>query len=339
MTTDHQSTFKILSIDGGGIRGLYSAKMLAVFEERFRCRLVDYFDMICGTSTGGLIALGLALGIPAAEISRFYYEKGKEIFPTRNRFLRTLRQIFSRGKYSNKDLRRVLKSILGDKRIGDVECLLCIPSHSITHARPYIFKFDHPEGGLGRDNDTLVIDVALATSAAPTYFPIVEINNHPGQFVDGGVAANNPALVGLLEAIKYFVGRDKQFDHTRIMSIETLSPSSGRVLSSQKSRGILHWREDLINLFSEGQAKMINFAMEQLCKSEFIPCDYMRIPSPDVSPEQSTVLSLDNASQKALNLLIAAGADQANHYAIRDEVVSFFKAKKQYIIQKRNRYG
>jgi hypothetical protein len=305
-----------------------------VFEARFKCRLVDYFDMICGTSTGGLIALGLALGIPAAKISQFYMEKGKEIFPnSKSRFL-LVKQFFGAGKYSNKNLKQALQSIFGDKKLGDVECLLCIPSHSITHARPYIFKFDHPEGGLGRDNNTLVVDIALATSAAPTFFPIVEISNHPGQFVDGGVCANNPAIVGLLEAIMHFIGQDKQYDHIKMLSIETLSPPSGRVLSSRKAKGIVHWREDLVNLFSEGQSKMTNFTMQQLCKSEFIPCDYVRILSPDVSPQQAGLLSLDNASQKALKFLSATGMDQAHQYAVKDQVRGFFTAKKTYVIQK-----
>lgn len=334
METTDQSTFKILSIDGGGIRGLYSAKMLEIFEERFKCRMVDYFDLICGTSTGGLIALGLALGIPTARISNFYIEKGREIFPDSNRFLRHLKQLFGAGKYSNKNLKKALQSIFEKKKIGDVECLLCIPSHSITSARPYIFKFDHPEGSLLRDNNTLIVDVALATSAAPTYFPIVEIDNHPGQFIDGGVCANNPALIGLLEAIMYFIGRDKLFNYAKILSIETLSPASGRILSRHKSKGAIHWREDLVTVFSEGQAKITNFTMEQLCKSEFVPCDYVRIQNPDVSPKQASLLSIDNASPEALDFLVAAGVDQAHQYAVKEEVKSFFTTKKQYILRK-----
>lgn len=339
MKSSNQSIFKILSIDGGGIRGLYSAKLLEVFEARFKCRLVDYFDMICGTSTGGLIALGLALGIPAAHISQFYLEKGREIFPSSKSPFRLLKQFFGTGKYRNQDLKRALQNIFSEKKLGDAECLVCIPSHSITHARPYIFKFDHPEGGLGRDNNTLVVDVALATSAAPTFFPIVEIKDHPGQFVDGGVCANNPALVGLLEALMHFVGHNKQFDCARMLSIETLSPSSGRILSSRKSKGVIHWRENLVNLFSEGQSKMTNFTMQQLCKSEFIPCDYVRIPSPDVSPQQAGLLSLDNASQKALDFLSATGIDQAHQYAVRNEVRSFFETPKIYIIRKEKQNG
>lgn len=333
MRLDNQPVFKILSIDGGGIRGLYSAKMLEVFESRFKCRLVDYFDMICGTSTGGLIALGLALGIPAANISQFYLEKGKEIFPNSRSPFRLLRQFFGGGKYSNEKLKQALQSIFGQRQLGDAECLLCIPSHSITHARPYIFKFDHSEGGLGRDNSTPVVDVALATSAAPTFFPIVEISNHSGQFVDGGVCANNPAIIGLLESIMYFIGNGKKYDTARILSVETLSPSSGRILSNRKAKGIIHWRQDLVSLFSEGQSKMTNFTLEQLCKSEFIPCDYVRIPSPDISPQQAGILSLDNANQKALNFLSATGIDQAHQYAVKEEVRAFFATKKTYVVK------
>src|SRR5690554_1646152 len=113
MSTGSNSTFKILSIDGGGIRGLYSAQLLAVLEKRVSGRLVDYFDMICGTSTGGLIALGLAIGIPASTIADFYFEKGPQIFPARYRWIRLLSQLLGRGKYSNAALKYALTSVLG----------------------------------------------------------------------------------------------------------------------------------------------------------------------------------------------------------------------------------
>ena len=82
-------TFKVLSIDGGGIKGLYSARILEHFEKQFNCHIADYFDLICGTSTGGLIALSLSLKISVKEISKLYKERGKEIFPQQNAFLIT----------------------------------------------------------------------------------------------------------------------------------------------------------------------------------------------------------------------------------------------------------
>lgn len=331
MTTD--KTFKILSIDGGGIRGLYSARILQVFEERYRCRVVDHFDLLCGTSTGGIIALGLAVGMSAAEIAKFYTEYGPGIFPPSYQFFRGIKQILGHGKYDNQALKNALTEKFGEKRIKDSQSLLCIPSHSITHARPYIFKYDHREGNLGRDNEIKMVDVALATSAAPTYLPVVEIGGEHNQFVDGGVCANNPAMVGLLEALKYFVGEDKGFAKAKMLSIGTLSPPAGRLVQKMKRRGAIHWKGDLIGLFSEGQAKMTNFAVAQLCESEFTPCCYTRIPASEVAPEQARILSLDNTSEDALQFLRSAGKDVGDQWAVKPEIIEFFSEPKHYQIQ------
>jgi len=329
-------TFKILSIDGGGIRGLYSARMLEVFEERFQTRTVDQFDMICGTSTGGLIALALAMGIPAKKIREFYDTHGPRIFPAAPAITALIRQTFGRGKYSNEVLRVVLLEMLGNKRIGDSECLLCIPSYSLTQAKPYIFRWDHPEGKLGRDNATLCVDVALATSAAPTFFPIVEIEhaNHEGQqFVDGGICANNPSLVGLMEAVRYFAGPDTTTPYSaiEILSIETLNPPMGRAAQKRLAKGVIQWREDLVSVFMEGQARMTDFIMNQLCDSLHVPARYVRIASPPVPSEEAALLGLDNAKPAALQLLRRIGNDPAQHWAVREELIRFYQTPKTYL--------
>ncbi len=94
--------FKVLSIDGGGIKGLYSSRILEHFEDKFECHIAEYFDLICGTSTGGLIALGLSLHIPVQQISDLYCKQGKEIFPQRNSWLSSLKQLFFRVSMTTK---------------------------------------------------------------------------------------------------------------------------------------------------------------------------------------------------------------------------------------------
>src|SRR5690606_7667073 len=182
---------------------------LEKFEKKFNCKTSDHFDMICGTSTGGLITLALTSLISAADICKFYTEKGELIFPKQGEIKipfigkinkRLWKQIAFGGKISNKNLKDALDEIFAERRIGDANNLLCIPSYSMTEAMPKVFKFDHNEGNLSRDNNSKMVDIALATSAAPTYFPMAELpyyNNE--QFIDGGVWANNPTLVGLLE--------------------------------------------------------------------------------------------------------------------------------------------
>ena len=325
--------FKILAIDGGGIRGLYSAEMLAVFEERFETSVAKHFDMICGTSTGGLIALALATGHSAAGVSMFYKEFGPQIFPPMFSWTGLRKQVFGGGKYSNDALRQVLEQLFGGKRIGDSECLLCIPSYSLTMARPYIFRFDHPEGGLGRDNGRLCVEVALATSAAPTYFPMVEVDKH--QLIDGGVCANNPALVGLMEALRHFVGTDKAFGSVEILSLETVSVPVAKRHKKRLARGALHWREELVSCFMEGQARTTDFVLRELSTLTSVPFSYIRLESKPVSPEQAKLLALDNASADSLRLLETLGKDIGDNLAVQGDVRHFFNTERTYHTQKR----
>lgn len=325
---DLKPAFKVLTIDGGGIRGLYSAKMLEVFEERFSTSVAKHFDLICGTSTGGLIALALATGLSAAEVSRFYKTYGPEIFPAMWTLTGLRKQLFGGGKYSNDVLRRVLEHLFGEKRIGDSECLLCIPSYSLTMARPYIFRFDHPEGGLGRDNKRLCVEVALATSAAPTYFPMVEVDNQ--QLVDGGVCANNPALVGLMEALRHFVGADRPYGSVEILSVGTIGLPVGKRHKKRLARGALHWREELVSCFMEGQARTTDFVLRELSVSACVSLSYVRLTSPPVSPDQASRLSLDNARPASLRLLETLGKDAGDNHAVQNDVRRFFSTERTY---------
>ena len=324
-------TFKVLSIDGGGIRGLYSAVLLSALAKRYKTKIVEHFDLICGTSTGGLIALGLAMGYSAEEIADFYKAHGSKIFPRQNRAIAFFKQMVGTGKYSNAALRAVLEDLFGSKRIGDAKSLLCIPSYSITAARPFIFRFDHKEGNLGRDNGLLCVDVALATSAAPTYLPIIEVPGIPGQqLVDGGVCANNPASVGLAEAYRYFVGEDKSYSRVDILLIETLSGAVGKRIQKRLAKGALHWRADLVDCFTEGQARMTDHMLERLSETPFNPFSYVRLKSPSISSDKARLLSLDNASTEALKELEAIGFDAATTFGVKPEVASFFESPKTY---------
>lgn len=329
--------FKILSIDGGGIKGLYSICILAEFESMFNCRIVDHFDMICGTSTGGLIALGISLGIPAEKICAFYQNQGSQIFKPQNTLKSFLRQIFISSKHSNQSLRSCLKEIFGDKVVGESQALLCVPAFSITNGRPYIFKYDHKEGKLKRDNKTLYVDVALATSAAPTFLPVVTIPSHGNrQFADGGVYANNPTLVGITEAFHYFVGAGREFQKLMVMSIASLEPSPpGRSFIRRQNRSFISWikTQDLFNLFMEGQAQVNNHIVSVLSQHTACSFDYIRIPSVHLPHEHARIINMDNASKEAIDLISIHGQDQGLLFA-RDPMISeFFAHKKLYIVR------
>jgi patatin-like phospholipase/acyl hydrolase len=207
-------TFKILSIDGGGIRGMYPARLLCEMEEELArngngSRLCDYFDLICGTSTGGIIAIGLALGMPAQDILKLYRDNASNIFKKR-----ALRFGLFRSMYSNDFLHDLLKetfakySVNGDTRLGHAKTRVCIPTYNSASGKANVYKTAHHEK-LFRDYQIPAHHVALSTAAAPVFFPphsftytpvdsanLVEVNMN----IDGGVIANNPTHIGIVEA-------------------------------------------------------------------------------------------------------------------------------------------
>lgn len=323
--------FKILSVDGGGIRGLYSSTILEHLEQRFG-PMSDYFDMICGTSTGGLIALCLALKMPSREISKIYADQGDKIFPKRTWLGGIIRQILWKGKYSDKPLKEVLEVVFEKKTIADLCNLVCIPSYSLTDARPWVFKRGH--GKLDRDNNTLLVDVALATSAAPTYFPLCEIPayNHK-QFIDGGVWANNPVLIGVIEALTYFVGKDKEFSSVEILSVSSLNNTAGKSIGLKRQRSFINWRNDLFDTSLIGQSQFTDYFMNKLCEMNEIKIRYERIPSEQISAEQQHLVKLDCASKKAIRFISGKGNDRGLLAKKDPAIEAFFKYQKQYKIQ------
>tara|TARA_R110002050_G_scaffold20348_1_gene57656 strand:- start:45735 stop:46727 length:993 start_codon:yes stop_codon:yes gene_type:complete len=326
-------TFKILTIDGGGVKGLYSSTILEHLEEKHDGNISDYFDMICGTSTGGLIALALSLKIPTKEISDIYLQNGGEIFPKRNKIVNMYNQIFGKGKFSDKALKKVLVEIFGDRKLAESNNLLCIPSYSVTEARPWVFKYDHKEGDLSRDNKAKYVDVALATSAAPTYFPMAEIDYYDNkQFIDGGVWANDPTLVGLIEALTYYVGDGKQFKKLKILSISSLNKTGGKRTGLKRERGFIDWSNDLFETSLNGQSIFTNYFMEKIKSISDVSIEYVRIPTAEIFSDQEGLIQLDVATRDALDLIRGKGNDMAQLFKKKIEVNDFFKTRKLHNI-------
>jgi hypothetical protein len=323
--------FKILSIDGGGIKGLYSSTILEHLEQRFG-PMSESFNMICGTSTGGIIALCLALRIPAKDISKIYEEQGHKIFPKRTWLGGIIRQTCWRGKYSDKPLKDVLQSVFGEKTVANLRNLVCIPSYSLTDARPWVFKRDHNK--LDRDNNTSLVNVALATSAAPTYFPLCEIPEYDHkQFIDGGVWANNPTLTGLIEALTYFVGKGKEFSSVEILSVSSLNSTAGKPIGLTRYRSFIKWRNDLFDTSLISQSHFTDYFMNKLCEMNDIKIKYIRIPSEQISAEQQHLVKLDCAKNKAIQFIKGKGNDRGQLAKKDPSIEAFFQSQKQYKIQ------
>jgi len=213
-------------VDGGGIKGMFPASFLADLEEKL-CEgrsVGEHFDLIAGTSTGGIIALGLASGMRASEIKRIYEDNGEAIFPPIRGWFRRLRRglrfVANLGRYTyeREPLAKALKVVFGDRLFGDTTRRLCIPSFEGRYGEVVVFKTPH-HPDFKKDWKEPIVDVALATSAAPSFFKTYKSGEQV--YADGGVWANNPVMLGLVEALtSYDVDRD---------NIEILSISCGDV--------------------------------------------------------------------------------------------------------------
>lgn len=254
-------SLRILSIDGGGIRGLFPAQYLANIEEATGKHINEFFDLIVGTSTGGIIALGLSVGIPARQIAELYEDKAKEIFkPTlSNRIFKKFGMVF-KNSYTNKALINLLKSTFEGKKMRDADVMLCITSVNHDKAKPKVYKTPHDKK-YHWDEKLDMWEIAQATSAAPLYFPPA---NEDGYKLDGGIWANNPVLVGITEALHHEI----KLENIKILSIGTGQNLYSGGDSIFKCGGLMSWKTNILELFMSAQSYSAENIAKQLIKGD-----------------------------------------------------------------------
>lgn len=241
--------FRILALDGGGLRGVFTAAVLSKWDDMISSgggnRIVSHFDLVAGTSTGAILAIGLALGMKPAEILKFYQTNGPHIFPA-DRGLRH----WLRSKHESATLKDVLSSVFGDKKLSESSCCrLVLPTVRAQHGKAEAIVTSHtPDRTAFRD--IRAVDAALASSAAPTYFDEAmwegPITIEP--FLDGGVWANNPILPALAEATRHL---NIPLDRIDVLSIGTLTYEQDFTASLKK--GKLGWAPHSADLFIAAQ--------------------------------------------------------------------------------------
>ena len=256
------SSYRILSLDGGGIRGLITAILLERLEEAHP-RFLSHIDLFAGTSTGGLLALGLASGLKPKEIRSLYEEMGKRVFSNS-----LLDDILDMGnligaEYSIGPLKRTLENRFGDKRLGDLPKKVLVSSFDLDNCpqdknqlRTWKAKFFHNYPGLDSDGDQKVVDVALRTSNAPTYFPVYQ------GYIDGGVVASNPSVCAMAQALHPLTGGQ---DLTDIVLLSLGTGHNPRFLPQQQGDwGLLHWAPHMVNLALEGSVSLADYQCKQI---------------------------------------------------------------------------
>lgn len=271
------SSFRVLALDGGGMRGLYSASLLDTLNRRFsgiinveECDIGRGFDLIVGTSTGGILACALAKGVPSRRLVDLYYNHGPLIFTDpkpAGKIQRLLWAWRNRCKAANsaEPLRAALHGFFEEDTLGslfaDRGIALCVAATHVGRQEGWVFKTPH-SGRLTRDLGYQLVDVCLATSAAPIYLPLHAIDelDAPGHhvFTDGGLWANNPVLIGLIEALE-LSAREQPIE---VVSISTCPPGVGESPGKDAlCRGVLHWligladTSDVINTCMDAQAR------------------------------------------------------------------------------------
>lgn len=294
-------TFQILTLSGGGYMGLYTAAVLAEIEKQSGRQMFEMFDLFAGTSIGGIIALGLAAGKPAAEIRDAFVEDGKKIFgasaPARglSKVLDIAASTIS-PRYGPYALKATIHRIVGvDTRMADLRRPTVVTAVNLTKGGPKVFKTGH-HSRLVLDWRLSVTDVALATSAAPTYFPVHAIGNE--LFADGGVFANSPDLIAMHEA-ELFLEIPRNDIH--VLSVGTTTTRFAMSHGVTEEMGIWQWVKDerLTNVIIGCQQALTDDMMRHQLGDRYVRVDRIQADS------QRDELALDCASATATADLLA----------------------------------
>jgi patatin-like phospholipase/acyl hydrolase len=256
--TDFKDAFQILALDGGGYKGMFAAAILAAIEADLGRPIAQHFDLIVGTSTGGIIALALGIGLAPSQIVEFYSQWGASIFRP-NPLLTGWGWWHSR--YGQAPLRKALTSVLGDKMVEDSGIPLVIPAFDLGQNEVHLFKTPH-DPRLRRDRREKMVDVALATSAAPTYFPAHILRGM--RLADGGLWANNPVLIGIAEAVSLF---GSPLEAVRVFSLGTTKELVYRGQALDQG-GILQWARHAPSVILRGQSVGAAGIAEHLLSSD-----------------------------------------------------------------------
>lgn len=255
---------RILSLDGGGIRGLVTARWLAGVDAALagagKPAIPGSFDLLAGSSTGALIACGLGLGRPPAELADLYRARRHDIFPGMARRLwsrttRLLSQGPSAPRYDGRGLEAVLSDTFGDARMGELRAPTLVTSYDTISRKPVVFKSFKPGHA-----DLRVRDICRATSAAPTYFPAhpLRVEGRDCALIDGGIVANNPTACAIAEALR----KDDRVHCPQDLLV--LSVGSGERLRpidlrSAREWGALEWAVPIIDVLFDGNAESVDY--------------------------------------------------------------------------------
>jgi uncharacterized protein len=295
--------FRILSIDGGGIRGVFPAAVLAGLERHYTGgrSVASYFDLVAGT---GILALGLGAGYSAGELLDLYVGRGCEVFPPfpdnalgRLRGWLRDKKHYARYLYNRDALERLLTDKLGDRLFGDSAVRLCIPAFEGRHSEVFVFKTPH-HPDYKTDRFERMVNVGLATAAAPSYFRPLEHGGYT--LVDGGVWSNNPIMLAVIEAlISFDIDRDQ-------IDVFSLGCGDDRYVVSRPEitkGGLWHWKKII-----EAAMRLQSLATTNQTRLLLGPPFVIRLDAPTFEPK----IRMDDWRRSVAELVPAADTEVAN---------------------------
>ncbi|XP_012079211.1 patatin-like protein 5 [Jatropha curcas] len=326
----------VLSIDGGGIRGIIPGVILSFLESKLQeldgehARIVDYFDVIAGTSTGGLITTMLTAPdensrplYKAKDIVPFYLKHCPKIFPQSWDLIMKFKALVG-PKYDGKYLQKIIHKTLGTRKLHETLTRVVIPAFDIQLLQPVVFSTFEAE--IDASKDPLLSDICISTSSAPTYFPAYffqikdsEGNSRELNLIDGGITANNPALLAMKPTGTVFPGDPEalpaqalEYEKYLVISLGTGTSKMEKKYSAKmaKNWGILNWlykKRDspLIDVFTHSISDMVDLHMSLIFRSIKCEHNYLRIQDDTLSGDTS---STDKATKQNLKELVKIGA-------------------------------
>lgn len=314
--------FHGLALTGGGFRGIFAAQALANIEEKTQRPVARNFDLLCGTSIGGIVALAAAFEVPMRRVVDVFTSRGLSIFPADQRaphrgLAKKVDLIchLRKPRYSTQPLRDAIEELIPTGTLlGEAVHPVVIPAVNLTQGSPQVFKTRHKHEW-ERDSKFRVTDVALATAAAPTFFELAEIDGD--RYADGGLFANAPDQIALHEAEHYF-GVDPSL--VRLLSIGTTTKSYSVAHSAGRNFGIGDWMDEtrLFSVMISAQQQFVGQILMHRLGDRYVRLD--REPS----HEQAEELGLDIATEGARATLISL-ANKAVTDIINTRLVPFLE--------------
>lgn len=306
--------FHALALTGGGFRGLFTAQALASIEEATGGPIGRHFDLICGTSIGGIVAIAAAFEVPMSRVVEVFTSCGPSIFPPERRAphgalahkLDLIRHL-GKPRYSTAPLRDAIEQLIPRGTLfGDAIHPVAIPAVNLTQGSPQVFKTRH-KIEWQRDSNFAAVDVALATAAAPTFFELAEIGGD--RYADGGLFANAPDQIALHEAEHYFGVSPASF---HLLSIGTTTKSYSVAHSAGRQFGIGSWMKDtrLVSVMISAQQQFVGQLMAHRLGSRYVRID--REPSHEQAEELGLDVATDGARATLISLARKAVSDTLN---------------------------